>query len=102
MKQFNVVLSARATSDMVSHVSFLAKVSTSAAKKLAQDFRIAAESLERLPLRNPFLTGEYLPQNKYRYLIFAKRYLLIYQVKNDTVFVDYVLDCRQDYGWLLN
>ncbi|MBO5214435.1 MAG: type II toxin-antitoxin system RelE/ParE family toxin [Clostridia bacterium] len=102
MKQFNVVISARATSDMGSHVSFLAKVSTSAAKKLAQDFRIAAESLERLPLRNPFLTGEYLPQNKYRYLIFAKRYLLIYQIKNDTVFVDYVLDCRQDYGWLLN
>lgn len=102
MKPYNVIISARATSDIVSHVSFLAKVSKSAAKNLANDFKISAESLERLPLRNPFLTGEYLPQNKYRYLIFAKRYLLIYQVKNDTVFIDYVLDCRQDYCWLLN
>jgi hypothetical protein len=31
----------------------------------------------------------------------GKRYLLIYQIKGDTVYVDYVVDCRQDYGWLL-
>ena len=26
---------------------------------------------------------------------------LIYQIKDNTVFVDYVLDCRQDYKWFL-
>ncbi len=54
-----------------------------------------------MPFRCPWLTAEYLPANKYRYLIFEKRYLMIYQVRDNTVYVDYVVDCRRDYGWLL-
>ena len=34
-------------------------------------------------------------------IIVTKRYLLIYQIKDNTVYVDYVPDCRQDYKWLL-
>jgi hypothetical protein len=41
-----------------------------------------------------------LPANKYRKLLVDKRYLLIYQIKDGTVYIDYILDCRQDYGWL--
>ena len=39
--------------------------------------------------------------NKYRKKLVAKRYLLIYQIKGNNVFVDYILDCRQEYKWLL-
>ncbi len=42
-----------------------------------------------------------IPTGKYRKLLIAKRYLLIYLVKGDKVYVDAVVDCRQDYGWLL-
>jgi hypothetical protein len=42
-----------------------------------------------------------LPEHKYRKLLFEKRYLLIYQIKGNTVYVDAMVDCRQDYGWLL-
>lgn len=31
-----------------------------------------------------------------------KRYLLIFQIQEDIVYVDYVVDCRQDYAWLLH
>lgn len=31
-----------------------------------------------------------------------KRYLLIFQIREDIVYVDYVVDCRQDYAWLLH
>jgi len=31
----------------------------------------------------------------------SKHYMLIYQVKSDVVYVDCVVDCRQDYRWLL-
>ena len=41
-----------------------------------------------------------VPYQKYRYLIFSKWYLMIYRVIEDTVFVDYVIDGRQDYHWL--
>jgi len=34
-------------------------------------------------------------------MLIEKQYILIYQIKDDTVYIDYVVDCRQDYGWLI-
>ena len=34
-------------------------------------------------------------------LIILKRYLLIYQIRDENVYVDALLDCRQEYKWLL-
>lgn len=31
-----------------------------------------------------------------------KWYLVLYQIKDDTIFVDHILDCRKDYDWLIN
>ena len=31
----------------------------------------------------------------------AKWYMLIYQIKGEQVFVEYVIDRRQDYRWLI-
>ena len=31
----------------------------------------------------------------------AKWYLVLYQIQDDTVYVDYILDCRKDYSWLI-
>ncbi|MDD4658959.1 MAG: type II toxin-antitoxin system RelE/ParE family toxin, partial [Eubacteriales bacterium] len=33
--------------------------------------------------------------------LFADRYLLIYQIKDNIVYIDAVVDCRQDYIWLI-
>lgn len=27
-------------------------------------------------------------------------YLVLYQIRDDTVYIDYILDCRKDYNWL--
>ena len=54
-----------------------------------------------MPQRCPWLTGTYIPGHTYRFILFEKRYMLIFQIVDDTVYVDYVVDCRQDYGWLL-
>ena len=51
--------------------------------------------------RCPWLRGDYIPPNKYRCRLFAERYLLIYQIQDDIVYADYVVDCRQNYGWLI-
>ncbi|CAA7601354.1 Hypothetical protein DEACI_2020 [Acididesulfobacillus acetoxydans] len=42
-----------------------------------------------------------IPAEKYRKLLLEKRYLLVYQIKESTVYADAVVDTRQDYGWLL-
>ena len=47
------------------------------------------------------LRGDYIPQNKYRFIAFENEYIIIFQIIDDTVYVDYVVNTRQDYGWLL-
>lgn len=98
--KFRVIVSNRAAQMLVSHAAFLAQVNEPAAERLVAAFEEEAGSLEQMPHRCPWLLGEYIPRNIYRYLIFQKRYMLIFQIKDDTVYIDYVIDGRQDYPWL--
>jgi hypothetical protein len=100
-KRYDVVISGEATQMLVSHARFLAQVSEPAALRLIEVFREKVKSLEQLPERNPGLTDPLIPSGKYRKLLLEKRYLLVYQIKKGTVYVDAVVDARQDYGWLL-
>lgn len=100
-KKYNVIISERTTQMLISHSRFLAQVSENAAIKLIDEFQEKVNSLETMPDRNPLLEDTFISERKYRKLVMKKRYLLIYQVKEDTVYVDYIVDCRQDYGWLL-
>ncbi|MGI6487281.1 MAG: type II toxin-antitoxin system RelE/ParE family toxin [Syntrophomonadaceae bacterium] len=100
-KVYQVIISDEAAQMLVSHARFLAQVSETAALSLIAEFDEKAESLEQFPERNPWLSDPLIPAGKYRKLLIARRYLLVYQVKGDNVYVDAVVDCRQDYGWLL-
>ena len=100
-KKYTVIVSDRAASMLVNHVRFLARVSPEAAKKLHKEIIAEAKALEYMPESYPWLNCDEIPANKYRKKLVSKRYLLIYQIKDDNVYVDYVLDCRQDYKWLL-
>jgi hypothetical protein len=100
-KKYTVIVSKRAAGMLVSHASFLAQASETAALRLTDSFVIAANSLETMPQRCPFLNNDYIPKNKYRKLIFEEKYLIIFQIVDDKVYVDHIVDCRQDYGWLV-
>ena len=52
--------------------------------------------------RFPFFEEPYIPPNKYHKMFVEKWYLVLYQIKDDTVYVDYILDCRKDYSWLIS
>lgn len=99
--KYRVVVSERAAQMLVSHAAFIAQVSLSAAERLTVSFEKAADSLELMPHRCSTLVDESIPKNAYRYLLFEKRYMLIFQIKDDSVLVDYVVDCRQDFHWLI-
>ena len=98
---YSVIVSEKAKQMLVSHAAFLAKVSPTAAENLVEDFQETASSLESMPNRCPWFSGAYIPKHQYRYIVFSKRYMLIYQIVDNTVYVDYCIDCRQDYHWLL-
>ena len=100
-KKYTVIVSDKAASMLVNHVRFLANVSPEAAKKLHKEIITEIRALEFMPESYPRLSCDEIPANKYKKKLAAKWYLLIYQIKDSTVYVDYVLDCRQDYKWLL-
>ena len=91
----------RAKQMLVYHAAFLAQVSLEAAERLTAEFEKAANSLEVMPQRCPWFSGEYIPRNTYRFILFEKRYMLLFQIVDNTVYADYVLDGRQDYSWLI-
>ena len=100
-KKYKVIISRRAADELIAHIGFLARVSQEAAEKLRREVIDAVRELEFMPERNPRVVADELPYGKCRKKLVAKRYLLIYQIKNKNVFVDYILDCRSDYQWLL-
>jgi plasmid stabilization system protein ParE len=99
--QNKVIVSDRARQMLAGHVCFLAQKSPVAARKVKNNLMNAIRSLYQMPERFPFLESEFIPPNKYHKMFVEKWYLILYQVKDQTVYVDYIVDCRQDYGWLV-
>jgi len=100
--EYTVIISENAANELLQHVKFLAEVSIPAAQRLNVDIIDAANSLSAFPGRNPWLNDPVIRPNKYRKMVVAEHYLLIYQIKDRTVYIDYIVDCRQNYIWLLS
>ena len=98
---YSVIISDRATEMLSSHIRFLAHVSVKAATDLRKEILSVANSLMKFPERFGYIDDTALIQNKYRKAIVARRYLLIYQIKNNNVYIDFIVDCRQGYDWLI-
>ena len=80
---------------MYDHFEFPARVNELAAERLLDQFADDMQSLEYLPYRNPVFNRPYLKSGKYRYIVSCERYLIIYQIIDNTVFIDDVQDSRQ-------
>ena len=100
-KKYKVIVSDRARRMLGTHIRFMAQVNKDAAKAKKQELMEAMHSLERMPQRFPFFEEAYIPTNKYHKMFVSKWYLVLYQIQDDTVYVDYILDCRKDYSWLI-
>ena len=100
-KKYDVIISDAALSMLDSHVDFLARVNPNAAVKLMDEILGSIESLSENPERFPSYSNQFIPDSRYRKMLSSKRYLVLYEINNSTVFVDYIVDCRQDYEWLI-
>lgn len=98
--KYKVVVSDKAKRQLGQHVRFLANVDKGSAAKTKARFLKAFHSLAEMPQRYPFLDDPLLPKNKYHKMFVENWYLILYQIRDDTVFIEYCIDCRQEYGWL--
>ena len=99
--KYKVIISDRAKEMLGMHIRFLAQVNKTAATQLKNGLVEEIRSLQDMPQRYAFFNENYIPANKYHKLYVEKWYLVLYQIKDDTVYVDWIVDCRQDYEWLL-
>lgn len=99
--KYKVVISDKAKRQIAEHISFVSNVNKDSAKKLKKRIIETLATLSDMPRRYPYLNGEAIEKNHYRKMPLAGIYLVIYHIEDDFVRIDYVLDCRQDYGWLM-
>jgi plasmid stabilization system protein ParE len=81
---------------MYDHFLFLARVNENAARRLLDTFMKDIGSLASMPWAYPVYDRPFLPKGKYRYMLSGKRYRIVYQIVDDTIYIDDVQDCRQD------
>ena len=101
-KRYKVIVSDKAKRMLGTHILFLARVNKEAAASKKKEIMAAMCSLSQIPQRFPFFEEMYVPPNKYHKMFVQKWYLVLYQIQDDTVYVEYILDCRKDYNWLVH
>ena len=100
-KKYKVIVSDRAKRMLGTHIRFMAQVNKEAAEAKKKEIMAALRSLRQMPQRFPFFEELYITPNKYHKMFIEKWYLVLYQIQDDTVYIDYILDCRKDYIWLV-
>jgi len=96
MAKYAITLSRRVDAMLLQHVEFLARVSVPAARKFRQDYADILKRISNNPSLFPVDTDLNLPEGVYRKALFAERYKALFSVENNVVFLDAVVDCRQD------
>lgn len=100
-KRYKVIVSDRAKKMLGTHIRFMAQVNKQAEAEKKKVIMTAMRSLSQMPQRFPFFEELYITPNKYHKMFIEKWYLVLYQIQDDTVYVEYILDCRKDYRWLI-
>ncbi|MFR1834254.1 MAG: type II toxin-antitoxin system RelE/ParE family toxin [Lachnospiraceae bacterium] len=100
-RYYKVVVSDKTKQMLGMHIRFMVNVSKEAAREKKKELVSAIHSLAEYPERYPYLEEAYIPSNKYHKMFVKEWYLVLYQIKDDAVYVDYIIDCRKDYDWLL-
>ena len=101
MDRFTIITARRVDSQLRRHAAFLANVSIRAAKQFRNDFSEILDQLEVNPYQFPIDSDPALPQDTYRKALFSKWYKVLFAIENNTVYLDAVVDCRQDPNTIL-
>ena len=99
IKKYNVILAKRADIMLLLHTEFLARASSFAARRLISDFIKAKNKLAKNPFQFPFadeIDAPGITPEVYRKCLFFGRYKALFIIEDNNVFVDAIIDCRQE------
>lgn len=101
MKRYKVLVSGAARNMLTEHIAFLAKVNPAAAQRLRREIMDGIDALVEMPERYPYLDATDRG-DPYRKMVISHRYLVLYLVDGDTVWVEHILDGRQENACFLD
>ena len=99
MAKYKIILARCADKMLLFHTEFLAQISTAAARKLLVNFKKTMVLLSDNPMAFPFadeVDVPGIPPETYRRCVFDKRYKAIYLIEDNDVYIDAIIDCRQE------
>ena len=86
-------ISEKAKNDLLFYSSYKRKFSKSNSQKFLNDFNSSIELLKLFPYMYP---KAYFNSN-YRKILFNKKYLILYLIENNTIYIDSIVNCKQNY-----
>jgi len=98
-KKYKVILATQADRMLLSHTEFLSRVSIPTARKLIAEFKITKKNLSFNPHNYPYADDvdvPDIPQRTYRKCVFYGRYKALFLIDGNAVYIDAILDCRQE------
>ena len=97
MTNYYISISQRAYSNILECVSFVKNVSIEAAKELYAEIMESINSLTIYPNKYPEVNDLLIRQRKIRKMVIHKgRYIILYKVEENTVYIYDILDSRKD------
>ena len=96
MAQYRILVASRVKAQLLRHTEFLARVSVPAARRFRDAYAEILKQLEANPRQFPIDTDLNLPEGLYRKVLFARRYKVLFYVEGNAVYLDAVVDCRED------
>ena len=94
--KYNIYLTNNAYNMIKAHISFLSKVSIKAAIKLKQTFKEYIIILKYYPKLGRKLNSKREKPPSIRKMVIEKRYILIYFIENNNIYIDTILDSSQN------
>jgi len=101
MAKYNVEVAENALLLLEKHLKFLANVSVNASRKINRDIFAKIDTLEDNPFQYPVWQTDFELLREYRRIVVNKRFLIVYFVDGNQVFVDYIFDASMDNSKLL-
>ena len=94
---YKVVISEDAKSSILDSMRFLANVNKNTAKKELESIFEQIATLEQFPLRHQTVENLVIfGKQVYKFVLSNGRYIILYTIKQSTVFIDKFLDSRKE------
>ena len=88
-----IFISNKARDDLYLISIYKRRYSISNSHKFLEDFNSAIQSLYLFP----YMYSKISINSSYRKILFNKNYLIIYFIDNNVIYIDSIINCRQNY-----